>query len=70
MMSASLPTPTAFFVVYPKGMLADRSVSLLRQTANLSNPIKLMLPVQSSLKKYIPSRFTQIKSISPAVSRP
>jgi hypothetical protein len=41
------------------------SVEPLRLTANLSNPIKLMLPVQSSPKKYFPSRFAQITSISP-----
>jgi len=39
----------------------------MRLTANLSNPVKLMLPVQSLAKKYFPSRITQIKSISIAI---
>jgi hypothetical protein len=46
------------------------SVEPLRLTANLSNPIKLMLPVQSVTKKYFASRFAQITSISPAVLLP
>ena len=44
--------------------------SPLRQTSNLSKPIRLMLPVQPLLQKYFPSRLTQIRSISPAVPRP
>jgi hypothetical protein len=42
----------------------------VRLTANLSNPIKLMLPVQPAPQKYFPSRFAQITSISPAVLLP
>jgi hypothetical protein len=42
----------------------------VRLNANLSNPIKLMLPVQSSPKKYFASRFPQITSISPAILFP
>jgi hypothetical protein len=42
-------------------------VDALRLTANLSNPIKLMLPVQSQRKKYFPSRLPQITSISLAI---
>jgi hypothetical protein len=42
----------------------------VRLTANLSNPIKLMLPVQPSPQKYFASRFAQITSISPAVLFP
>jgi hypothetical protein len=45
------------------------NVDALRLTANLSNPIRLMLPVQSHHKKYFASRFPQITSISPS-SRP
>jgi hypothetical protein len=42
----------------------------LRLNANLSNRVKLMLPVQSSRQKYFASRFAQITSISPAVLFP
>ena len=42
----------------------------MRQNANLSNPFKLMLPVQPFAKKYFASRLAQITFISAAVSRP
>jgi hypothetical protein len=42
----------------------------VRLTTNFSNPIKLMLPVQSSCQKYFASRLAQIKSINPAVLFP
>jgi hypothetical protein len=39
----------------------------LRATTNLLNRINLIPPVQSHRKKYFPSRFPQIKSISLAI---
>ncbi|SHK82785.1 hypothetical protein SAMN05444159_4288 [Bradyrhizobium lablabi] len=42
----------------------------MREKFNFVNQIKLIWVVQSSLQKQIPSRPTQITSISPAVSFP
>ena len=39
----------------------------MRQNSNLLNRINVILPVQSHSKKYFPSRFPQIKSISTPV---
>ena len=41
----------------------------LRQKSNLSKPFNLICTVQSSPKKFSPSRFTQITFISSAILR-
>jgi hypothetical protein len=51
----------------PSRIALARHFTDLRATANLLNRINPIPPVQPHRKKYFPSRFPQINSISPAI---